>query len=167
MTAHLRNFKRPFVQRKILAILWMSPIYGTTSWLSLVFPNFEGALGIVKDFYEAYVIYQFLSFLISVIGGGDRHIVVETLSKNTEHLEPPYRLFGWFRKEHTFDTPYEMADAVLLQCQAFAMQFVFLRPLTSMAMFACNSLNYYGSFGATTRSDYRSPQFWIVSSPKY
>lgn len=166
MTAHLRNFRRPFVQRKILAILWMSPIYGITSWLSLVFPKFEGFLAILKDFYEAYVIYQFLSFLISVIGGGNRALVVETLSKNTEHLDPPYRIFGWIRKEHRFDTPYQMADAVLLQCQAFAMQFVLLKPLTSVSEFACNSTNYYGPFGATSGSDYRSPQFWIVSSPK-
>ena len=34
MTSHLRNFRQPFVQRKILAILWMCPIYSVTSWLS-------------------------------------------------------------------------------------------------------------------------------------
>ena len=164
MTAHLRSFRRPHVQRKILAILWMSPIYGITSWLSLVFPKFEGYLSILKDFYEAYVIYQFLSFLISVIGSGERALVVETLSKNTEHLDPPMRMFGWCRKKLTFDTPYQMADAVLLQCQVFAMQFVLFKPLTSISMFVCNSLGYYGNFGATSGSDYRSPQFWIVSS---
>ena len=76
MTAHVRKFKRPFVQRKILAILWMSPIYGITSWLSLVFPVYEGYLAIFKDLYEAYVVYQFLSFLISVLGKGNRDNVV-------------------------------------------------------------------------------------------
>jgi len=161
MTAHLRSFKRPFVQRKVLAILWMSPIYGVTSWFSLVFPKFEGYLSILKDFYEAYVIYQFLSFLISVVGGGDREIVVEVLSKNTEHLDPPVRIFGWFRKEHEFETPKEMAKAVLFQCQVFAMQFVLFKPLTSISLFACNSFGYYGEFGATSSSDYRSPQFWL------
>ncbi len=52
MTGHVRRFKQPFVQRKVLAILWMSPIYSITSWLSLIFPNYEGYLAIIKDFYE-------------------------------------------------------------------------------------------------------------------
>lgn len=58
MTAHLRKLKQPVIQRKILAILWMSPIYAITSWFSLVFPDAEGYLAIIKDAYEAYVIYQ-------------------------------------------------------------------------------------------------------------
>ena len=58
MSAHLRKLNQPVIQRKILAILWMSPIYAITSWFSLVFPNAEGYLAIIKDAYEAYVIYQ-------------------------------------------------------------------------------------------------------------
>lgn len=58
MSAHLRKLNQPVIQRKILAILWMSPIYAITSWFSLVFPDVEGYLAIIKDAYEAYVIYQ-------------------------------------------------------------------------------------------------------------
>ena len=36
----------------------MSPIYAVTSWFSLVFPAAEGYLAIIKDGYEAYIIYQ-------------------------------------------------------------------------------------------------------------
>ena len=53
MTAHLRKMNQPVVQRKVMAILWMSPIYGVTSFLSLVLPpSAEPYLGILKDFYE-------------------------------------------------------------------------------------------------------------------
>lgn len=58
MTAHLRKLNQPVIQRKILAILWMSPVYAVTSWFSLVFHPAEGYLAIIKDAYEAYVIYQ-------------------------------------------------------------------------------------------------------------
>jgi hypothetical protein len=160
MTGHVRRFKRPFVQRKILAILWMSPIYGITSWLSLVFPKYEGYLSIVKDFYEAYVIYQFLSFLISVLGRGDRDKVVDLLSKHADHLEPPMRLFGWCRGKYPFGSPRALADAVLMQCQAFTMQFVFFKPMTAVGTFTCNKLDYFGQ--GTSSSDYRSPQFWFT-----
>ena len=58
MGAHFRNLEQPIIQRKILAILWMSPIYAITSWVSLVFPQLEGYAAILKDSYEGYIIYQ-------------------------------------------------------------------------------------------------------------
>uniref|UniRef100_A0A7S4K9Z7 Uncharacterized protein n=1 Tax=Odontella aurita TaxID=265563 RepID=A0A7S4K9Z7_9STRA len=159
MTAHLRTFREPFVQRKILAILWMSPLYGITSWLSLVYPFLEGYLAVVKDFYEAYVIYQFLSFCIAVLGRGDRNAVVALLTKHADHLEPPFHPLGvCFPKEYESDR--DMAEEVLLQCQAFAMQFVFFRPLTTIGTFACNEVGYFGMGESAT--DYRSPQFWFL-----
>ena len=38
MTAHLRRFHQADVQRKIVSILWMPPIYGVTSFVSLCIP---------------------------------------------------------------------------------------------------------------------------------
>jgi Organic solute transporter Ostalpha len=52
MYSHLRNYKEPLVQRKIVTILWMSPIYAVTSFLSLIFPVADGYLAVIKDFYE-------------------------------------------------------------------------------------------------------------------
>mmetsp|Transcript_2911 Transcript_2911/g.5452 ORF Transcript_2911/g.5452 Transcript_2911/m.5452 type:complete len:703 (+) Transcript_2911:225-2333(+) len=157
MTAHVRRFKRPFVQRKILAILWMSPIYSITSWLSLVFPKYEGYLAIVKDLYEAYVVYQFLSFLISVLGRGDRDAVVDLLAKHADHLEPPVRFCGCCRGKYPFGDPRALADAVLMQCQVFTMQFVFFKPVTAIGLFACEKFGYYGDGPL----DYKSPTFWL------
>jgi uncharacterized coiled-coil protein SlyX len=159
MTAHLRRFNQPVVQRKILAILWMSPIYAVTSWLSLVFPVAEPYLAIIKDFYEAYVIYQFLSFCVAVLGKGDREAVVDLLTRHADHLTPPFRCCGCFRPD-PYETPRQLADAVLMQCQRFAMQFVFLRPLTSIALFLLNKFEYYGLGDGPT--DYRSPSFWLI-----
>lgn len=50
-----------------MAILWMVPIYGLTSWISLVKPQLEPFLGTVRDIYEAYVIYTFFGLLIAII----------------------------------------------------------------------------------------------------
>lgn len=197
MTNHIRNFHQPFVQRKILAILWMCPIYSITSWLSLVIPRMEGYLGIFKDMYEAYVIYQFLSFCIAVLGKGDRNTVVELLAKHADHLSPPIRCsFGCCKKHlgagiQCEDEKKQLADDVLLQCQVCAMQFVFLRPLLTAALFILKKVQYYGpmfgpgspfdhhdnsgadgvddmdsgagsSGGGGGLVDYRSPQFYIV-----
>jgi len=176
MTSHLRAFNQPPVQRKILAILWMCPIYSITSWLSLVIPSIEGYLAILKDMYEAYVIYTFLSFCIAVLGKGDRNAVVSLLAKHADHLSPPVRCFGCCRKHlghgiECEDEKRQLADDVLLQCQVCAMQFVFLRPLLTATLFVLKKCHYYGpmfmadegpSEGSGGMLDYRSPQFYIV-----
>ena len=164
MTAHLRKMQQPDVQRKILAILWMSPIYAITSWFSLVFHSAEGYLAIVKDAYEAYIIYQFLSFCISVLGKGDRDAVVDLLAQHADHLTPPFRICGLCEYCCCRVEPYRnnraLADAILLQCQVFAMQFVFFRPLTTTAMVVLQKMDYYGLGDGPT--DYRSPQFYLT-----
>lgn len=161
MTAHLRKLKQPVIQRKILAILWMSPIYAITSWFSLVFPEAEGYLAIIKDAYEAYVIYQFLSFCIAVLGKGDRHTVVDVLAKRADHLTPPFRLFFCCQRD-PYENDHHLADAILLQCQLFAMQFVFFRPVTTIAKVVLAKYQYYGPWGAEGPNDYRAPQFYVT-----
>mmetsp|Transcript_21889 Transcript_21889/g.33117 ORF Transcript_21889/g.33117 Transcript_21889/m.33117 type:complete len:613 (-) Transcript_21889:303-2141(-) len=159
MTAHLRKFNQPFVQRKILAILWMCPIYAITSWFSLVFHEAEPYLAVLKDFYEAYIIYQFLSFCIAVLGKGDRSAVIDLLVKRSDHLTPPFRFDG-LCNPNPYESDRAMAEAVLLQCQRFAMQFVFLRPTTTVALFLLEEFDYHGPTGDNW--DYRSPQLYII-----
>jgi len=165
MTAHLRRMNQPDAQRRILSILWMSPIYAVTSWFSLVFHSASGYLAIIKDGYEAYIIYQFLGFCIAVLGKGDRNTVVDLLAHHAEHLTPPFRLFGCFEicgccVPDPFENNRALADAILLQCQLFAMQFVFFRPLTTTAMVVLEKMQYYG--GGDGPTDYRAPQFYIA-----
>ncbi len=147
------------------AILWMSPVYGITSFLSLLLPSGEGYLGIVKDFYEAYVIYQFLSFLIAVLGRGKRQIVVEKLAAHADHLKHPYK---WLRC--LFHPPPEESDeakanAVLLECQFLAMQFVFFKPGTAIVSFVLEVVganNGDGGGEANKWAYFYSPRFFVV-----
>jgi hypothetical protein len=70
MLAHIRNINKPSVQRRVLAILLMVPIYSITSWLSLVFPSMEPGLGAFRDCYEAYAIYTFVALLVEILSDG-------------------------------------------------------------------------------------------------
>jgi hypothetical protein len=86
---------------------------------------------------------------------------VDLLAKRADHLTPPFRLFPCCKRD-----PYEndraLADAILLQCQFFAMQFVFLRPLTTIARVVLDKYQYFGPFGAEGPNDYRAPQFYVT-----
>lgn len=143
VTSHLRNFHNPVVQRKVLAILWMAPIYSTTSWFSLVFPHAEAYLSIVRDCYESYVVYVFLSFLISVMGNGDRSLVVAKLAENKLTLQPPCTFCGLCLKVGKEGGAVETAGAVLTQCQGLALQFVLCKPVIAVANFAVNHMGIW------------------------
>jgi hypothetical protein len=163
MTSHLRKMNQPFVQRKIMAILWMSPVYGLTSFLSLVLPpSGEPYLGILKDFYESYVIYQFLSFLIAVLGRGDRHTVVTTLSRHTDHLKPPYRWLHCLFHPRPEESNEAMANAVLLECQILAMQFVFFKPATAIVGFVLEAAGPESNSGESQWAYFYSPKFVLL-----
>lgn len=159
MGSHTRMMNQPVIQRKILAILWMCPIYAVTSCLSLIFPPYGGYFSIIKDFYEAYIIYQFLSFCISAIGGGDREKVIDMLAKRVDHLTPPFTICFCCKPKYENDRA--LAAAILLQCQSFAMQFIFWKPVTAIAMFVLKKYDYYGPY-ADNAMDWKSIQFWIV-----
>mmetsp|Transcript_26492 Transcript_26492/g.40825 ORF Transcript_26492/g.40825 Transcript_26492/m.40825 type:complete len:682 (+) Transcript_26492:40-2085(+) len=91
LSQHIRHMHSPVVQRKIMAVLWMTPIYSVSSWVSLVSTSAEPYLAVIREFYESYTVYTFLSFLISVLGRGDRWKVVELLAGRADRLPEPDR----------------------------------------------------------------------------
>lgn len=69
---HLRWYTNPAEQRWIVRILFIVPIYGFYSWVSLLFFNKESYyiyFFAVRDCYEAFVIYNFLSLCYEYLGG--------------------------------------------------------------------------------------------------
>lgn len=153
MTSHIRKMSEPTVQRKIIAIMWMVPIYTVSSWLGLVFVEAQMYLGIIKDFYESYAIYTFLSFLIAILGRGDRNAVIDLLAQHKDHLRTPLRLRPW--KPLDFATTRHKAEAVLDQCMLFTLQFVLLRPITTIALVISDTIH-------ESRWDWKYPQFYVM-----
>jgi Organic solute transporter Ostalpha len=161
MTQHVSNYQEPVVQRKIVAILWMSPIYSLTSFIGLVAPTVNGYLEVLKDFYEAYVIYTFLSFLIAVLGRGDRETAVNVLAKHADHLKPPTKCLSSCYHPQPDTSDEAKASAVLMECQILAMQFVLVRPVTSILRFVTGTLIDYAPDDDDPYYYFKSPEFYI------
>lgn len=66
--SHLFNFTQPHVQSKIIGIIYMVPIYAFDSFLCLVWPSQALLIDMLRDCYEAYVLYLFLSLLMAYLG---------------------------------------------------------------------------------------------------
>lgn len=96
-----------------------------------------------------------------MLGKGDRSAVVDVLARRADHLTPPFRLFFCCRRD-PYENDHHLADAILLQCQFFAMQFVFFRPVTTIAKVVLAKYQYFGPWGAESANDYRAPQFYVT-----
>ncbi|CAG9862994.1 unnamed protein product [Phyllotreta striolata] len=80
---HLRWYTNPVEQRWIVRILFIVPIYAAHSWISLLFFNSESYyvyFFAIRDCYEAFVIYNFLSLCYEYLGG-ESHIMSEIRDK--------------------------------------------------------------------------------------
>ncbi|XP_033840343.1 transmembrane protein 184ba [Periophthalmus magnuspinnatus] len=83
---HLRFYTSPHEQRHIVRILFIVPIYAFDSWLSLLFftnDQYYVYFGTVRDCYEAFVIYNFLSLCYEYLGG-ESVIMSEIRGKSIE-----------------------------------------------------------------------------------
>lgn len=162
MTQHVSNFQEPEIQRKIVAILWMSPIYSITSFVGLVAPTADGYLEVLKDFYEAYVVYTFLSFLIAVLGRGDRETAVAVLAKHADHLKDPTTCLSSCYHPPPDTSNEAKANAVLMECQILAMQFVMVRPVTSILLFISETFVVEPPDEDDPYHYFKSPNFYIA-----
>lgn len=79
---HLRYYACPSEQRWIVRILFIVPIYAFDSWLSLLFfhNNYYIYFDSIRDWYEAFVIYNFLSLCYEYLGG-ESNIMTEIRGK--------------------------------------------------------------------------------------
>ncbi|XP_026888119.1 transmembrane protein 184B-like isoform X1 [Electrophorus electricus] len=83
---HLRYYSSPNEQRHIVRILFIVPIYAVDSWLSLLFftnEEYYVYFDTVRDCYEAFVIYNFLSLCYEYLGG-ESAIMAEIRGKPIE-----------------------------------------------------------------------------------
>ncbi|XP_034395044.1 transmembrane protein 184B isoform X3 [Cyclopterus lumpus] len=83
---HLRYYSSPNEQRHIVRILFIVPIYAFDSWLSLLFftnEEYYVYFDTVRDCYEAFVIYNFLSLCYEYLGG-ESAIMAEIRGKQIE-----------------------------------------------------------------------------------
>lgn len=174
ITQHQRNYAKPEIQRRIMAIIWMVPVYSMSSWLSMVSgPANERVFETLQQFYEAYVVYTFFGMLIAVLEEGrglshlieritmqveeEQHAVVhaQRLGKSLpeEHIKPPFPVC------YEYDSSVRIAITWLYQCKLLVMQFVLLKPVYSLMPFVLTScgVDYYHIPMSNAASDMQDP----------
>ncbi|XP_071786724.1 transmembrane protein 184C-like [Asterias amurensis] len=62
---HIVYYTRPSLQKHIIRILFMVPIYEMNSWFALRFPDVEIYLDTLRQLYQAFVMYNFVYYLLT------------------------------------------------------------------------------------------------------
>ncbi|KAK9478500.1 organic solute transporter Ostalpha-domain-containing protein [Lipomyces japonicus] len=85
---HFKNYRKPLLQRFVVRIQTLIPLYALTCWLNLVSHRLSMFLEPFRDVYEAFVLYQFLWLLTNFLGG-ERSVIVTMYGKPPRsHLFP-------------------------------------------------------------------------------
>ncbi|KAH6629452.1 organic solute transporter Ostalpha-domain-containing protein [Boeremia exigua] len=83
-----KNYRKPLLQRYVVRILLMVPIYAAASWGSLMSVQAASFIDPLRDIYEAFTIYTFLQLLINFIGGERALIILMTGRAPVSHPWP-------------------------------------------------------------------------------
>ncbi|KAK7344316.1 hypothetical protein VNO77_13778 [Canavalia gladiata] len=116
---HLLNYTEPTFQRFIVRIVFMVPVYALMSFLSLVLPMGSIYFNSIREVYEAWVIYNFLSLCLAWVGGPGAVV----LSLSGRVLKP-----SWFLMTCCLP-PVALDGRFIRKCKQGCLQFVILKPI--------------------------------------
>ncbi|KAJ3236428.1 hypothetical protein HDU81_010811 [Chytriomyces hyalinus] len=149
---HFQYYYNPQHQRWIVRILIMVPIYSICSSLSFRFFYHSIYFDIIRDCYEAFVIFSFFGLLQQYIGGTieNQHQFMQTIHAPSRMRYPlPLNCF-------TFNP---RGNAFLVNTKICILQYVVVRPIMTIAAYF---MEWYGIY-CPVSMDWRYGSVWVNS----
>ncbi|RYO91066.1 hypothetical protein DL762_002362 [Monosporascus cannonballus] len=133
-TGQKKNYRKPLLQRYVVRILLMVPIYSISSWVSMVSLTAASFLDPIRDIYEAFTIYTFFQLLINYLDG-ERALIIMTHGRApVHHLWPLNHVLPKvdISDPHTF-----------LAVKRGILQYAWLKPILSLATITMKAVGIY------------------------
>ncbi|KAF2435899.1 DUF300-domain-containing protein [Tothia fuscella] len=129
-----KNYRKPLLQRYVVRILLMVPIYSAASFASLMSIKAGIYVDPLRDVYEAFTIYTFFQLLINFIGGERALIILMYGRKPKPHLFPLNHVLSHvdISDPHTF-----------LAIKRGILQYTWIKPMLSIATIAMKATGTY------------------------
>lgn len=138
-----KNYRKPMLQRYVIRILLMVPIYAASSWASVESQTAAFYLDPLRDIYEAFTIYTFLQLLINFLGG-ERALIIMMHGRAPKSHPWPLNLCLSkvdISDPHTF-----------LAIKRGILQYAYLKPILAVSTIVMKSTGTYqeGYIGVTS-----------------
>ncbi|CAD7955774.1 unnamed protein product [Amoebophrya sp. A25] len=129
MYHHLYYYSKPHLQTHILRILLITPIVVFFSFFALTFPEGRFPINVLRDTWEAVVIYSFLMLILEYMGG--EHLCLNSISSDSADYTEPVKEFHYPWPFNLFlgAIPPEQMIRLPKRC---ALQFVIMKPIMSI-----------------------------------
>ncbi|KAI8388828.1 organic solute transporter Ostalpha-domain-containing protein [Radiomyces spectabilis] len=140
-----KHYRKPNQQRQVVRILWMVPIYGVSTFISLVSLDAAFYVDTFRDIYEAFVIYAFFNLLLNKLGG-ERSLI------NMLHRRPPSKnVFPGtlYSSDIHLGDPY-----TFLFVKRAILQFVYIKPVLALITMLMKAIGYYDENNLSFTSSY-------------
>lgn len=145
MLTHLKNYTKPNLQRFVIRIKWMIPVFSISTWISLVSLDLAFYVDAIRDVYEAFVIYCFFALMVNYMGG-ERGLLTKLYGRPpTKHMWPAY----YFSKEMEVGDPYSF-----LFLKRGILQYVYIKPIIAFATMWLKYTNNYDENNLSLSSGY-------------
>lgn len=133
ITQHLTYYNKPYLQKYIVRILWMVPIYSMNAWIAMVLPKAGIYLDVCREAYEAFVIYSFMKYLLNYLHYDLNLQQTIDYKPGVRHLFPLCFL-GTTSGGRLF----------MHRCKHGILQYVVVRPITTLLAVLSQLFNIYG-----------------------
>ena len=155
ISQHYKTYTRPHLQRHIIRVILMVPLYAVESWLSLVLMGSWAVpyIHTLRECYEAYVLYNFMVFILEWLEQeASYHFTtyVEKLARQPQfpHIWP----MGHCMK------PWPMGQPFIGSVKVGVINYVTIRPAMGFLTLILIPMNLYTEGDMSPRSGY----LWIT-----
>jgi hypothetical protein len=133
MLQHFNNWNAGHVQKHVVRIILLLPIYSIESWLALYYRHYSVYIETLKETYEAYVVWNFFFFLIALLGE-ENHVlsVLRTKGKRGIHTFP----FNYFIKSWN-------GHEIMHKCSMGVLQYVLLKIIATWLVIILQYFDIY------------------------
>lgn len=111
----------------------MIPVYSLDALFGLIYPTYSLYVDALREIYEAYVIYNFMRYLLNYLNLGMDFEVELQYKPQTYHFFPLCCL-----------TPWRMGKELVHNCKHGILQYTIIRPLTTVVSIICQLYGVYG-----------------------
>ncbi|KAI0172290.1 DUF300-domain-containing protein [Hypoxylon sp. FL1284] len=130
----LKNYRKPLLQRYVVRILLMVPIYSISSWVSMVSLTAAAFMDPIRDIYEAFTIYTFFQLLINYLDGERALIIMAHGRAPVHHLWPLNHVLS----KVDISDPY-----TFLAIKRGILQYAWLKPILAIAAIIMKATGIY------------------------
>lgn len=150
---HMCNYTKPYLQRYIIRILLIVPIYSLNAFVAMIYPASGLYFDSSREVYESFVIYSFMKYILNFL----QHDT--NLQQYIDHKPAPAHLFPFCCLPGCVG-----GRAFMLRCKHGILQYVVVRPITTLVAFISQEFGFYGEDQYNPLSGYTYPVLLIINN---